>query len=169
MFFFKWTVNWKFLDEEFFVSKSWAAILLVLHFTALGVLVFKFVQKRDSSPHGVVTTPHRILLIMFSANFIGVVFARTLHYQFYSWYFHSLPFLLWRTRLPLLVKVAVLVVVEIAFNIFPATPSSSALLQIAHCVLLVALLGDPATMHNPDEQIVESRRKALLRAKDKIN
>ena len=37
--------------------------------------------------------------ILFTANFIGITFSRSLHYQFYVWYFHSLPFLLWSTGL----------------------------------------------------------------------
>ena len=39
-----------------------------------------------------------ILLVVFSGNFIGVLCARTLHFQFYSWYYHTLPFLLWQVR-----------------------------------------------------------------------
>merc|ERR1712232_1104398 len=30
---------------------------------------------------------------MFATNYIGIAFARTLHYQFYCWYFYSLPIL----------------------------------------------------------------------------
>ena len=37
---------------------------------------------------------------MFACNFIGMAFSRTLHYQFYVWYFHTLPFLLWSTNYP---------------------------------------------------------------------
>ncbi len=36
-----------------------------------------------------------ILTVLFVSNLIGVSLARTLHYQFYVWYFHSLPYLLW--------------------------------------------------------------------------
>lgn len=43
--------------------------------------------------------PDQVLLIVFSGNFIGVLCARTLHFQFYSWYFHTLPFLLWQVSL----------------------------------------------------------------------
>ena len=51
---------------------------------------------------------------MLSCNFVGVVFARSLHFQFYCWYWHAMPFLLWRADgLPLVVKVAVMAALEV--------------------------------------------------------
>lgn len=50
--------------------------------------------------------------------------------QFYSWYFHTLPFLLWQTNFPVAVRLAVLCGVEFGFNVFPATPISSVVLQV---------------------------------------
>ena len=54
-------------------------------------------------------TTHRsivadVLLMLFSSNLVGMAFARSLHYQFYVWYFYSLPFLLWTTPLPLALR-----------------------------------------------------------------
>ncbi|CAN0146433.1 unnamed protein product, partial [Phaeothamnion confervicola] len=80
---------------------------------------------------------------LFVSNFIGVAFARTLHYQFCTWYLHTLPLLCWQTWLPMPAKLAVLAAVEYAFNVFPATPVSSAALQAAHAVLLLALWRAP--------------------------
>ena len=74
--------------------------------------------------------PDFICTVIFSSNLIGVVFARSLHYQFYSWYFHTLPYLLSRTGLPALVRVALLFAVEVCFNVYPSTWWSSALLQV---------------------------------------
>jgi alpha-1,3-mannosyltransferase len=35
-----------------------------------------------------------IPLLLFTSNLIGITAARSLHYQFHSWYFHQIPFLL---------------------------------------------------------------------------
>ena len=40
-------------------------------------------------------------VVLFTSNLIGITFARSLHYQFYSWYAQQIPFLSWRSRLPL--------------------------------------------------------------------
>lgn len=42
-------------------------------------------------------------LVLFTSNLIGMTMARSLHYQFHSWYFHQIPFLLvsggaWNSR-----------------------------------------------------------------------
>lgn len=35
VFLYKWTVNWRFLDEEVFLSRQWALGLLIVHLTVL--------------------------------------------------------------------------------------------------------------------------------------
>lgn len=77
---------------------------------------------------------------MFVANFIGIAFARTLHYQFYAWYISSVPFLLWSgATYPLPVRVLLLAGLEYAFLTFPATPTSSMVLQVAHLAILLQI------------------------------
>lgn len=90
-------------------------------------------------------SPSTIAYTLLSCNFVGIVFARTLHYQFYSWYFHALPLLLWgATDLPLVLKVATLLGIEYAFNVGDAagaaTPFSSAVLQQAHWLMLAGII-----------------------------
>lgn len=115
---------------------------LIPHF--LCVMLFLSSGLKDLSSKFIITT-------IFVSNFIGVVFARTLHYQFYCWYFHTLPYLLWHcmsdtSSVPNSVNkdgygvlwamvcvglnVAWFVAVEVCFNVFPATAWSSVLLQV---------------------------------------
>lgn len=131
-FFFKWTVNLKFLPEEWFLSKQWAIFLLLSHLGLLGVYTFRLYKSKR------LLTPEHILSTLFVTNFIGICCARTLHYQFLAWYISALPFLLWReTPYPLWLRLLLLGAVEFAFLTFPATPVSSLVLQVAHCAILV--------------------------------
>lgn len=79
------------------------------------------------------------LLPIFLCNFIGIACSRSLHYQFYVWYFHSLPHLVWFTNLRLTYKFLLLGLIEYAWNTYPSTNVSSLLLHACHLVLLVAI------------------------------
>ena len=66
--------------------------------------------------------------------------------QFYCWYFHALPLLLWKaTALPIAAKLAVFVLLEYAWSYGldaatgSSTPASSVALQVAHVALLAGL------------------------------
>ena len=65
-----------------------------------------------------------VATMLMTANLIGITFARSLHYQFYSWYAHQLPFLAMRTKYPVVVKIVLLVIEEYAWNVFPSTSLS---------------------------------------------
>ncbi|XP_037886734.1 lethal(2)neighbour of tid protein 2 [Glossina fuscipes] len=75
----------------------------------------------------------------FITNFIGVVFARSLHYQFYVWYFHSLPYLAWSTPYSLGTRYLLLGLIEFCWNTYPSTYFSSVILHLCHFVLLAGL------------------------------
>mmetsp|Transcript_18913 Transcript_18913/g.31285 ORF Transcript_18913/g.31285 Transcript_18913/m.31285 type:complete len:427 (-) Transcript_18913:54-1334(-) len=145
VFFYKWTVNWKFLEEETFVSKPLSLLLLAFHLGGLVYLAAQWVKCAKTSHNqrlffGKPLSPDYVVYTMLLSNFIGIAFARTLHYQFYSWYFHAIPLLLWISpTYPLLIRIVICGVIEYAFNIFPATPVSSALLQLAHLAVLIGL------------------------------
>ena len=50
-FFFKWTVNFKFLPEEWFLSSRWALFLLILHLGFLGIYIARLArQNRPMTP-----------------------------------------------------------------------------------------------------------------------
>lgn len=162
VFFYKWTVNWKFLPEEIFISKSWALVLLSCHLGTLALLARKWwntslVQRGHTrttewtcwtNNNGLRLNAEYVIYTMFVSNFIGIAFARTLHYQFYSWYFHSLPMMHWIatnlnassskvTHLSLIISIISIFGVEYAFNVYPATETSSILLQFCHALLLL--------------------------------
>ena len=91
------------------------------------------------------TTEH-VATVVFEANFIGIVAARSLHFQFYAWYAFTLPYLAWRAALPTPVRLALLAVIEACWNVFPPTPAASAALLACHAVLLVALAAAPLAL-----------------------
>ena len=145
VFFYKWTVNWKFLPEDVFVSKPLSLLLLGMH---IGCLVFFakkwLVSARDETGRYLhisrQLSPTYVVQTMFISNFIGICFSRTLHYQFYSWYFHTLPVMAWMVGdMPMAMRVVLIGTIEYAFNVFPATAFSSYVLQSAHFVLLAWL------------------------------
>ncbi|XP_075794222.1 dol-P-Man:Man(5)GlcNAc(2)-PP-Dol alpha-1,3-mannosyltransferase isoform X3 [Pelodiscus sinensis] len=108
-FLFKWTVNWRFLPEEVFQHRAFHLALLAAHLGALGLFalhrwhrseenllsLLKDPTERKSPPQAL--TANQVVFVLFSSNFIGVCCSRSLHYQFYVWYFHTLPYLLWCT------------------------------------------------------------------------
>jgi alpha-1,3-mannosyltransferase len=51
-------------------------------------------SNAESCSHSIPKTLD-IAYTLFTSNLIGIIFARSLHYQFFSWYAHQLPLLLW--------------------------------------------------------------------------
>ena len=105
-----------------------------------------------------------IPLLLFTSNLIGITFARSLHYQFHSWYFHQIPFLLamggaWNSVIlgyvniylfvesrrdyreeKLTIRAVLWSMVEYGWATFPSTTLSSGLLFTAHIIMLGGLL-----------------------------
>lgn len=77
-----------------------------------------------------------LVLPFFVCNLIGMVCARSLHYQFYSWYYHSLVYLVFSTGFKKPVMFLLLGLIEYCWNVYPSTEFSSALLHICHMTLL---------------------------------
>ncbi|KAL5471350.1 hypothetical protein EMCRGX_G029456 [Ephydatia muelleri] len=117
-FLYQWTVNWRCLPEWLFLHRSFHALLLLLHLVVLlafaakhwarGASFGRFLRWKSKEK----LQKQDILWVLFTSNFIGMCFARSLHYQFYIWYFHTLPLLVWSSPLPAVLKVLVLVLVE---------------------------------------------------------
>ncbi|WCJ21351.1 Dol-P-Man:Man(5)GlcNAc(2)-PP-Dol alpha-1 3-mannosyltransferase [Euphorbia peplus] len=176
-----WSVNFKFVPEPIFVSKPFAVSLLLAHLGLLAIFahyrwcrdeggIFKFLYSRVvSMKHGYavaersgsslkILKPDYIVTTMFCGNFIGIVCARSLHYQFYSWYFYSLPYLLWITPLPTLVRLIVLFGVELCWNVYPSNVYSSAMLLCLHLIILLGLWLAPSKYPYLEDKISSKNR-----------
>lgn len=164
---FEWTVNWRMLGEELFLSKSFALLLLAFHATVLLIFITaRWIQPADRPLSALIpsilkgrspftqpeelriahyVTPEYVMTTILSANVIGLLFARSLHYQFYAYLAWATPYLLWRaTRSPLIV-VSLWAAQEWAWNVFPSTNSSSAVVVGVMLVTVVlAYLGTNA-------------------------
>ncbi|XP_033642192.1 dol-P-Man:Man(5)GlcNAc(2)-PP-Dol alpha-1,3-mannosyltransferase-like [Asterias rubens] len=149
-FYFKWTVNWRFVSEEFFLNRYFQLSLLALHIILIALFVihrwnrrrggiFALLPKPKEEERTIVIGDNYIVGSLFAANFIGMAFSRSLHYQFYVWYFHTLPYLLWTTNLPSVFRILILGVIELCWNTYPSTSLSSASLHVCHALILLAL------------------------------
>jgi alpha-1,3-mannosyltransferase len=162
-FFFKWTVNWRFVGEDTFLGRPFALGLLAMHI----VVLFWFIVNKWLKPTGkpwsaIVTsilrisspfspqeearvsaqvTPEYVMTTMLTANVIGLLFARSLHYQFYSYLAWSTPYLLWRSGAHPLVQYGLWALQEWAWNVFPSTNVSSGVVVsvMAATVVLAAV------------------------------
>lgn len=80
-----------------------------------------------------------LILPFFVTNLIGVACARSIHYQFYAWYYHSLLYLAFCTKFSKPSKFLLLGLIEYCYKTYPSTTFSSAILQVCHGVLIFAL------------------------------
>jgi alpha-1,3-mannosyltransferase len=133
------------------VAKSLSMLLLALHVGVLALLARNWLEaskqqigKRIFWKKSTKPSPNYIASTLFVSNFVGIVFARTLHYQFYAWYFHSLPYLMWSCGVyPVILRLGLIGMIESSFLAFPSTPMSSALLQLGHLSILCSLFKPP--------------------------
>jgi len=167
-FLYKWTVNWKIFSEDVFLSSQLAYGLLACHATTLIFLghyywcraegglvkIVMYAVKHPRSPvaRSSVTTED-IVKWMFTANLIGITFARSLHYQFYSWYAYQLPYFAFKAQGPVVLKILCIICIEFAWNTFPATQSSSTMLLISNIFFLLTMLLSQA----PDQMSTNTR------------
>ncbi|XP_039142450.1 dol-P-Man:Man(5)GlcNAc(2)-PP-Dol alpha-1,3-mannosyltransferase [Dioscorea cayenensis subsp. rotundata] len=183
-----WSVNFKFVPEDVFISRKFAIALLAIHLMLLilfahyrwskheggllQLLCSRFSQKDlggflrsislnqflSCEPKHKILSKEHIVTVMFVGNFIGVVCARSLHYQFYSWYFYSLPFLLWKTPFPTLLRLILFVAVELSWNIYPSNFYSSIILFCAHLIILWGLWIAPIESPYPRRKHSQKKR-----------
>ncbi|KAK6404484.1 dolichyl-P-Man:Man(5)GlcNAc(2)-PP-dolichol alpha-1,3-mannosyltransferase [Oleoguttula sp. CCFEE 5521] len=143
-FFFKWTVNWRFVGEETFLSRNFSLGLLAAH----GGLLVTFLGTRWLKPARITlsglewmllepprgaaqakiarsVTPDFVFSVVASAMLIGCLCARSLHYQFFAYIAWLTPYVLWRSGLHPVAVYAVWAAQEWAWNVYPSTDTSS--------------------------------------------
>ncbi|OUC49061.1 ALG3 protein [Trichinella nativa] len=135
----RWTVNWRFVPVEVFTHKYFHCILLLFHI----ILVFYFLYIKFFRYVLSIVYTKKIVLLLAGINLIGISFSRSLHYQFYVWYYHLLPFLSWQTPYSTTSKLTLLGIIEMCWNVYPSTLWSSLLLHFCHAILLVGLFLQP--------------------------
>ncbi|XP_069693593.1 lethal(2)neighbour of tid protein [Periplaneta americana] len=158
VFLYEWTVNWRFLPEDIFTNSYFHLSLLALHISLL-VYFYKPAYiylrsyatltsigakaKKQATVHkeklDMDTVSQLFLHPLFTANLIGIACSRSLHYQFYIWYFHTLPYLLWSTRFKNIARLCILGIIELCWNIFPSTYLSSIALHLCHIIILLGI------------------------------
>eukprot|EP00347_Sterkiella_histriomuscorum_P004760 403359212 len=179
VFTFKWSVNWQFLGEEVATGQTLSQFLLIAHLSLLIVfLLFKWTHIERGIANWFkeirlnelfnLNAPTRqldanyVAQSMFYCNFIGIVCARSLHYQFYSWYFHTLPLILNScTQLQVFMKVGLIVLIEVCWNIYPPNEKVSLVLFSAHVVILINMLVLGKRHESPYEEIASPKRQKI--------
>ncbi|KAJ5309939.1 uncharacterized protein N7443_002400 [Penicillium atrosanguineum] len=149
-FLFKWTVNWRFIGEETFLSREFSLALLVLHVSLLAIFafvwvkpsgtnMFRFLQNviRGRQPTETLSKGY-ILASILSSLVTGLLCARSMHYQFYAYLAWATPVVLWLGRVHPVLIISGWAMQEWAWNVFPSTDLSS---KLVVSVLILQVIG----------------------------
>ena len=143
-FLFKWTVNWRFVGEERFLSKEFAISLIAVHLALLATFgLTRWTRPSGLSMPALVSTamkplppkaqqlmslnitPSFVMTFTLTSMAVGMLCARSLHYQFYAYIAWSTPFLLWKAGLPPVLIYGLWGAQEWGWNVYPSTDTSS--------------------------------------------
>ncbi|KAF7845985.1 hypothetical protein BT93_L5705 [Corymbia citriodora subsp. variegata] len=160
VFLYKWTVNWRFVSEDVFLSKPFAYGLLALHVSFLVAYIHTTLVRPSSTglPHflkrvwtlqnlthaelSVISqkvTPRFVMDAMLGCMVIGLLFARSMHYQFYAYLGWATPYLLWRANGNSPVVLILCGLQEAVWLVYPATANSSRLVVAGLALQVMSL------------------------------
>jgi len=159
-FLYKWTVNWRFVDEKVFLSREFAIGLLIVHVSAIlyfmenrwvkpsSSSIKDFVKKytgnqisfEDEQAAEAAVTPTFVMDSMLGSVAIGMLCARSLHYQFYAYLGWASPYLLWRLGAGPAWVLTNMLVQEMAWLQYPSTNASSAVVVAELAVQILCVL-----------------------------
>ncbi|CCK68668.1 dolichyl-P-Man:Man(5)GlcNAc(2)-PP-dolichol alpha-1,3-mannosyltransferase KNAG_0B02260 [Huiozyma naganishii CBS 8797] len=152
-FFHHWSINWQFISEDVFLGQLFQRGLLITHIVLLVILIlFKHVEiipdgikslvQPRTSVHKLSSTElvNTVPFILIMSNFIGIICARSLHYQFLSWYHWTIPILIHWSKLPFFIGPIWYVCHEWCWNSYPPNDTASVLLFFCNTSLLSIIL-----------------------------
>lgn len=155
-FLFKWTVNWRFVGEDVFLSSGFSRALLALHASLLVLMlsmqwlhapplvaIKELVSLPSPARQAEIqrrVTPSYVLSTILSAVIVGCLCARSLHYQFYAYIAWSTPFLLWKSGLHPVLVYAIWGAQEWAWNVYPSSNVSSMVVVACLAVTVASAL-----------------------------
>ena len=175
-FLYKWTVNWRFVDEETFLSREFAIGLLVVHVSTLlyflqnrwlkpsssGIVDFvkkytgDYMTEAREQVVAVAVTPTFIMDTMLGSMAIGMLCARSLHYQFYAYLGWTSPYLLWRSGAGPVWVLVHMAIQELAWLQYPSTKSSSAIVVTELAVQILCVLHGSRSRNVKEVEAVEA-------------
>ncbi|RAL00901.1 dolichyl-P-Man:Man(5)GlcNAc(2)-PP-dolichol alpha-1,3-mannosyltransferase [Aspergillus ibericus CBS 121593] len=158
-FMFKWTVNWRFVGEEVFLSKKFSLALLAIHLVLLAAFAVTGGWLRPSGSslpvfiknllvgqdRTVSLSKPYIMTVMLSSLAVGLLCARSLHYQFFAYLSWATPFLLWRAGFHPVLLYLIWALQEWAWNVFPSTNLSSMVVVISLAAQTFGVLANGAS------------------------
>jgi alpha-1,3-mannosyltransferase len=102
-----------------------------------------------------------IVRTLLLSNFVGIAFARSLHYQFLAWYGLSLPILIGTGMWHETLGFVILWFLEHAWNIHEPTEYSALVVSITHILVLAGQVMKPALL--PEQRSGRTKMARLVR------
>ncbi|EFE42089.1 hypothetical protein TRV_03168 [Trichophyton verrucosum HKI 0517] len=149
-FLFKWTVNWRFIGEDVFLSRPFSVALLAVHISLLVTfLAFVWTRPAKMDLGSLVQQAFRgrnlqrnisnsyIATTMMTSVVIGLLCARSLHYQFYAYLVWTTPLILWKSSFHPVLVLILWAAQEWAWNVYPSTNASSTM--VVGCLAIQVL------------------------------
>lgn len=136
-----------------FLSKEFSAGLLALHISLLAIFVAAAWFKPSGSSfigflwdvirgrqRPITLSKDFTLTVMLTSLAIGLLCARSLHYQFFAYLAWASPFLLFRAGLHPVLVYLVWALQEWAWNVFPSTAASSMVVVFSLAIQVLGVL-----------------------------
>lgn len=155
---FKWTVNWRFVGEDIFLSRGFSLSLVAMHISLIGLFAAAFwlrpagcnvFELARNMLHGrqraATLSKQFIMTVMLTSLAIGLLCARSLHYQFFAYLSWATPFLLWRAGFHPILLYTVWAAQEWAWNVYPSTNISSLAVVLSLSAQVFGVLLNGAT------------------------